>query len=85
MRELIPPEKLAVFKLEDGFGWDEICGYLDKPSPDTPYPRGNAPAEFQKLVSAALGPSFRKAAILVGTSVLVPVLATGIWYYRTRR
>ncbi|KAK9421561.1 hypothetical protein SUNI508_05491 [Seiridium unicorne] len=81
VRELIPADNLAIFKLEDGFGWDGICPYLKKPIPETPYPRGNAPAEFKKLADEVLSPAFRRAAVFVATSVLAPVISAGLWYY----
>ncbi|KAI0125479.1 hypothetical protein BJ170DRAFT_433661 [Xylariales sp. AK1849] len=60
VRELIPQNRLAVFKLEDGFGWEEVCSVLKKPIPDEPYPRGNAPDEFHKLAKEILAPGFMK-------------------------
>ncbi|KAI1846611.1 hypothetical protein JX265_009085 [Neoarthrinium moseri] len=85
VRDLIPTKNLAIFKLEDGFGWEQICPFLGKPMPDVPYPRGNAPAEFQKMASEALSPAFRRAALFVATSALVPLVAIGLWYCRSRK
>jgi hypothetical protein len=82
VRKLIPKEQLAVFRLEDGFGWEEICPFLGKPIPETPYPRGNAPKEFHGLVSTIMAPAFKKAIALCVTFVLVPAIGAGVWYYR---
>jgi hypothetical protein len=82
---MIPENNLAVFKLEDGFGWEQICPYLKKPIPDTPYPRGNAPEEFKKMTDELLVPRFKRATAFAVTSVLVPIAAVGFWTYRNRR
>jgi hypothetical protein len=78
--KLVPPEKLLVVKLEDGFGWGQICPFLGKEIPDVPYPRGNDPREFHKLVSNHL---LDVAASSLGKALLfaIPVASFGIWYY----
>lgn len=58
---------------------------LDKPIPEERYPRGNAPKEFDALMQHFLAPSFRKAIALAVTTVVVPVVGIGAWYYRSRR
>lgn len=35
----IPPEKLLVYEVKDG--WDPLCGFLGKPIPDVPFPYEN--------------------------------------------
>jgi hypothetical protein len=83
IRKLIPKDRLAVFKLEDGFGWEQICPFLGKSVPETPYPRGNAPEEFHRMAKTILAPAFMKAIALVVTVVLVPAAGAGMWYYRS--
>ena len=48
VKRLVPPEQLKVCKLEDGFGWEEICPYLGVPVPDAPWPSLHTPEEFQQ-------------------------------------
>ncbi|KAI0830972.1 P-loop containing nucleoside triphosphate hydrolase protein [Hypoxylon sp. FL0890] len=84
VKRLVPPEQLKVFKLEDKFGWEELCPYLGVPVPDQPWPSLNTPEEFHSVA----GPSMKKAAMkgFVGTmSIIVPALATGLWYLRKHR
>jgi hypothetical protein len=41
----IPPERLLVFDVADG--WAPLCACLGVPVPETPFPHENAAAEFQ--------------------------------------
>lgn len=82
VKEIIPKEKLAVFQLEDGFGWEQICSYLGHPIPSEPYPRGNTPKEFQAMAEEFLAPALRKGAMVAASLVLVPAVAVATWYYQ---
>ena len=42
----IPPERLLVFEAKQG--WQPLCGFLDRPVPDDPFPRVNTEEEFNK-------------------------------------
>lgn len=44
VRETIPPERLLVFDVADG--WEPLCAFLDVPVPDTPFPRSHPKDEF---------------------------------------
>lgn len=81
VKRLVPKEKLGYFTLEDGFGWEQICPHLGKPIPEQRYPRGNAPKEFEALTMRLLGPSFKKAAAIVITTVLVPIIGFSAYIY----
>ncbi|OTA93762.1 hypothetical protein M434DRAFT_284961 [Hypoxylon sp. CO27-5] len=84
VKRLVPPEQLKVCKLEDGFGWEEICPYIGVPVPDEPWPSLNTPEEFHELG----GPKMKKAKMkgFAGTmSLIVPALAVGLWYLRKER
>jgi hypothetical protein len=83
VKKLVPKEKLGYFTLEDGFGWEQICPHLGKPIPEQRYPRGNAPKEFEALTMKLLGPSFKKAAAIVITTVLVPIIGFSAWIYQS--
>lgn len=83
VKKLVPKDKLGHFSLEDGFGWEQICPHLGKPIPDQKYPRGNAPKEFNDLTMKLLTPSFKKAAAIVITTVLVPIIGVSAWIYRS--
>ncbi len=44
VRETIPPERLLVFNVADG--WEPLCHFLEVPAPDTPFPRSHPRDEF---------------------------------------
>ena len=80
VKAIVPPQQLKVCRLEDGFGWDEICPCLGVPNPPegTEWPGRNKPEEFFKISNDALSGGKSKALILA--SVLAPLVAVGIWY-----
>ncbi len=80
-RKLVPKDQLLVCKLEDGFGWEEICPFVGADIPETKYPRGNAPAEMEKMFMEVMGPRIRNAGLKVLTSVLIPIVGVGAWLY----
>jgi len=47
----IPPDRLLVFKVKQG--WEPLCAFLGLPVPDEPFPRTNDRAEFWDRVSGA--------------------------------
>ncbi|KAH9903766.1 hypothetical protein F4778DRAFT_790850 [Xylariomycetidae sp. FL2044] len=80
-KALVPKEKLLVAKLEDGFGWEQICPFLGHEIPATRYPRGNAPAEFKAMGEQILAPRMLRALAILASAVVVPSLSVGAWYY----
>ncbi|KAJ2992690.1 hypothetical protein NUW58_g2082 [Xylaria curta] len=80
VKRLVPPEKLKVIKLEDGFGWDELCPYLGVPIPNTPWPSLNTPEEFQTIVAPRMKTAATKG--MAGVATIMAVVAVGIWYGR---
>ncbi|OAQ97018.1 hypothetical protein LLEC1_03895 [Akanthomyces lecanii] len=85
IRRLVPKDRLLDVKLEDGFGWEQICPFLGIPIPKEKYPRGNAPAEFDKLLSSFIGGRLTVTAYKVLGSLVIPAVAIGAWYYTKRR
>ncbi|HEV2530490.1 sulfotransferase family protein [Phenylobacterium sp.] len=45
VREVIPPERLLVYEVADG--WAPLCEFLGAPVPDGPMPKVNSTEEFQ--------------------------------------
>jgi len=80
----VPPGELLVVKLEDGLGWEQICPFLGHAIPEEPYPRGNDPNEFGKLVEGFMMKNWLKA-FAAYSAVLVPILGVGIWSLRRRK
>ena len=44
VRATIPPERLLVFDVAQG--WEPLCAFLEVPVPDTPFPRSNNREDF---------------------------------------
>ncbi|KAI0108866.1 hypothetical protein GGR51DRAFT_513390 [Nemania sp. FL0031] len=76
-----PKDRLLVVRLEDGFGWEQICPFLGHPIPETRYPRGNAPQEFKKMGDEILVPRIVRAGLMAVSAVVIPMLSIGAWYY----
>ncbi|CAO3616546.1 unnamed protein product [Cunninghamella blakesleeana] len=44
VKQMVPANRMLILDLNDG--WDELCAFLDKPVPDTPYPNLNYADDF---------------------------------------
>ncbi|KAI8628236.1 hypothetical protein F5Y19DRAFT_476646 [Xylariaceae sp. FL1651] len=77
VKRLVPPEQLTVCKLEDGFGWKELCPCLGVPIPDTPWPSLNTTEEFHS-VSAPMHQRVVKKGIIRVTTIIA-IAAVGLW------
>jgi hypothetical protein len=53
VREGVPPERLLVFEVAQG--WDPLCEFLGVEAPDEPFPHLNEGANFEALVRALRG------------------------------
>lgn len=80
-RRMLPKDKLLCCTLEGGFGWEEICPFLEKDIPKTRYPKGNAPAQFQALLNKIITPRIKTAALKALGTFLVPMAGIGLWVY----
>ena len=78
MKALVPREQLLVVKLEDGLDFTSICPFLGHDVPAQPYPRGNDPQEFKKMVQGHMAPGMKKGMAVIAGTVL-PMLGLGIW------
>ncbi|KAJ3489899.1 hypothetical protein NLG97_g5899 [Lecanicillium saksenae] len=85
IRRLVPKDQLLAVKLEDGWGWEQMCPFLGIPIPKEKYPRGNAPAEFDKLLGGFVGDRLTAAGLKVLGTVVVPAVAIGAWFYTKQR
>lgn len=48
VKQTIPPERLLVHRATEG--WEPLCRFLDKPVPNTPYPRVNEARDLKRMV-----------------------------------
>ncbi|MDX1648263.1 MAG: sulfotransferase [Myxococcota bacterium] len=46
VREAVPPERLLVYEVAEG--WEPLCRFLDRPVPAEPFPRVNSTDEFRE-------------------------------------
>lgn len=53
VRRTVPPERLLVYEVREG--WEPLCRFLDAPIPDAPFPRSNTSEEFRERVLAPRG------------------------------
>ncbi|EHK18479.1 uncharacterized protein TRIVIDRAFT_47553 [Trichoderma virens Gv29-8] len=81
VKRLAPKDQLLACTLEGGFGWEQICPFLDKEIPKTRYPKGNAPAEFQALLKTVIGPHIRSSIFKVLGTAMVPVVGIAMLAY----
>lgn len=70
VKSLVPPDRLLILDLEEGFGFNEICHFLDRPIPDEEYPRSNALAEFNAAAEYILAPATRKVKLISSTALI---------------
>jgi hypothetical protein len=60
VRRVVPPERLLVYEVREG--WEPICAFLGVPVPDgKPFPHVNDTAEFRARVGGAPGSCGRAA------------------------
>lgn len=70
VKALVPSERLLILDLGKGFGFKEICEFLDRPVPDEEYPRSNALAEFNAAAEYILAPSVKKIKLICSTTAV---------------
>lgn len=87
VRALVPPERVLVLDLDQGFGWEEICGFLEVEVPAEPYPRSNSMAEFHVAAEMVLAPAVRKTRLLLAAlaASAAAVVGMGAWYLQRMR
>ena len=49
VKRTVPPEKLLVYEVKEG--WKPLCRFLEVPVPDAPFPHVNDTGTFQKMMN----------------------------------
>ncbi|KAI0801581.1 P-loop containing nucleoside triphosphate hydrolase protein [Xylaria sp. FL0064] len=74
VKEMVPPEKLLVMQLKDG--WAPLCKFLDVPVPDGPLPRANDTEAAIQISNHVT----RRLAQIWGTALgTTAVIGFGVW------
>jgi hypothetical protein len=58
VRSSIPPERLLVFNVAEG--WGPLCEFLELPIPNEPFPHINDSAAIQQLIDGVMEQGFQK-------------------------
>jgi hypothetical protein len=66
VKAVVPPEKLLIFKVTDG--WGPLCRFLDVPEPKEPFPNLNDRASIKKIIRD----------IIRGTYIMLALYAAGV-------
>lgn len=82
MKRLVPPERLLVLDLEKGFGWDEICPFLECEVPESPYPQSNTMAEFHAAAEMVIRPAKRRTVVILSSTAVATVAAVAFWIWK---
>jgi len=75
IQEIVPPEKLLIFDVKDG--WEPLCAFLGVPVPDEPFPHANvAFADAEKIFKRVFLRDLVKFAIpyLVALAAVIVIL-----------
>ncbi len=50
VKRVVPPERLLVYRVKDG--WEPLCEFLDVPIPQTPFPHVNSKKDVGRMITA---------------------------------
>lgn len=82
VKRVTPPERLLVFKLEQG--WGPLCEFLGKPVPKEEFPNINDAEALKELISLYIAEGMRRGLVDVAkkaTPVAVLGLSVAAWYF----
>lgn len=78
LQEMVPPEKLLVYRM--GEGWEPMCGFLNKPVPDVAFPWVNEAAALKEKIAGKIKSHMVRAAMVLMPWVVGAVaLGVGLW------
>ncbi|MGW1062080.1 sulfotransferase family protein [Micromonospora rubida] len=81
VRAYVPPERLLIFNVREG--WGPLCAFLGRPEPTEPFPVENDRASFRRRQRKAMNRVIlRRAAIAAG---IATTLALTVWARRGMR
>jgi hypothetical protein len=78
VRAAVPPDRLLVFKVSEG--WGPLCAFLGVDLPDTKFPNVNDQAEFKANIAGMAKGAY---VILAGIAAAVGIVIGGAyWLFR---
>jgi hypothetical protein len=78
VKAAVPPEKLLIFKVTDG--WEPLCAFLGVAAPNTKFPNVNDRAQFQKLLAGVMMGAYVILAGIAAAAILL--LGGACWLLR---
>ncbi len=72
VKAAVPPDRLLVFSVEQG--WEPLCAFLGVPVPDTPFPNVNDRADVKKIIAGITNGAYT---ILGGLGAALALLGLG--------
>jgi hypothetical protein len=81
VKRVTPPERLLVFKLEQG--WEPLCEFLGKAVPDVEFPNINDAEALNEMVQCYIAEGLKRGLIDIVkkvTPVVVLGLSIAAWY-----
>lgn len=84
VKRVTPPERLLLFKLEQG--WNPLCKFLGKPVPDCPFPRINDAESVTEKISLYITEGIRRGLVdIAKKAVPIVVLALSVVFWQWRK
>ena len=75
VKAAVPPEKLLIFKVSDG--WEPLCAFLGVAMPDRKFPNVNDRADFKKHIAGMATGAY---VILAGIAAAAVVVLSGAYW-----
>jgi len=75
VKEVVPPEKLLIFNVKDG--WSDLCTFLGEPVPSVPFPKLWNSAAFKVMIVTRKKKTIRRLAV-GGCAVIALVASIGL-------
>jgi hypothetical protein len=76
VKAAVPPEKLLIFTVDQG--WGPLCKFLGVPAPSTPFPNVNDRSEVKKIIADITKGAY---VILGGCAIVLAALIYGVVRY----
>lgn len=73
VKQVVEPERLLVFRVQEG--WEPLCKFLDLPIPGEPFPRVNDTASFQRKITVGKMFVVLRLVVMFGVPVMAAVIA----------